>query len=158
MTMMMMGRQERWGGRGGSALAAAGGRRMLVTMTMVGSAGPIRFVAGEEEPVAAVIGTALRCYTREGRFPVLGCDVGEFHLFCARSDYVEGDRNPWRLRLHTVQEEAAASYLQSSAAQLQRHAAEELAEQDANPQSPICSAMITFRHLFLLSVVSRMLL
>ncbi|MQL99981.1 hypothetical protein Taro_032719 [Colocasia esculenta] len=72
------------------APAAAGGRRrMLVTVTVVGSAGPIRFVVGEEEPVAAVIGTALRCYAREGRFPALGCDVGEFHLFCARSYYME---------------------------------------------------------------------
>ncbi|MQL99986.1 hypothetical protein Taro_032721 [Colocasia esculenta] len=71
------------------APAATGVRRMLVTVTVLGSPGPIRFVAGDQDPVAAVIGTALRCYAREGRLPALGCDVGKFHLFCAKSDYVE---------------------------------------------------------------------
>ncbi|MQM11120.1 hypothetical protein Taro_044027, partial [Colocasia esculenta] len=84
--MMMTGRLGRL--RDGGP-AAAGVRRMLVTVTVtvVGSAGPIRFVASEEEPVATIISTALRCYAREGRFPALGC--GEFHLFCARLNYME---------------------------------------------------------------------
>ncbi|MQL99978.1 hypothetical protein Taro_032720 [Colocasia esculenta] len=71
------------------APAATAVRRMVVTVTVLGSTGPIRFVAGDQDPVAAVIGTALRRYAREGRLPALGCDVGKFHLFCARSDYME---------------------------------------------------------------------
>ncbi|MQL99979.1 hypothetical protein Taro_032722 [Colocasia esculenta] len=62
---------------------------MLVTVTVLGSAGPIRFVTSEGETVSAVVGTTLRCYAREGRVPALGFDVGQFHLFCAQSDYMD---------------------------------------------------------------------
>ncbi|CAN1152112.1 hypothetical protein LINPERHAP2_LOCUS18537 [Linum perenne] len=43
-----------------------GGNRLLISVTVLGSAGPIRFVVREEALVAAVIDTALKSYAREG--------------------------------------------------------------------------------------------
>ncbi|EOY01028.1 Uncharacterized protein TCM_010959 isoform 2, partial [Theobroma cacao] len=60
----------------------AKGNRLLISITVLGSAGPIRFVVNEEELVAAVIDTALKSYAREGRLPVLGSDLNDFHLYC----------------------------------------------------------------------------
>lgn len=60
----------------------AKGNRFLISITVLGSAGPIRFVVNEEALVAAVIDTALKSYAREGRLPVLGSDLDEFMLYC----------------------------------------------------------------------------
>ncbi|KAL6571096.1 hypothetical protein OROGR_000646 [Orobanche gracilis] len=64
------------------------GNRFLVSVTVLGSAGPIRFVVNEDELVAAVIDNALKSYAREGRLPVLGCDPNDFMLYSpvARSE------------------------------------------------------------------------
>ncbi|CAF2061741.1 unnamed protein product [Brassica oleracea] len=43
----------------------AKGNRILISVTVLGSAGPIRFVAYEEDLVASVVDTALKCYARE---------------------------------------------------------------------------------------------
>ncbi|KAE8711259.1 putative carbohydrate esterase [Hibiscus syriacus] len=69
------------------------GNRILISITVLGSAGPIRFVVNEEEPVPSVIDTSLKAYAREGRRPVLGCDIDDFFLYCpsASSDAL----NPW---------------------------------------------------------------
>ncbi|KAL7110723.1 hypothetical protein ABFS83_05G043900 [Erythranthe nasuta] len=58
------------------------GNRFLVCVTVLGSAGPIRFVVNENELVAAVIDTALKSYAREGRLPILGSDLNKFMLYC----------------------------------------------------------------------------
>lgn len=58
------------------------GNRILISITVLGSAGPIRFVVNEEELVAVVIDTALKSYAREGRLPVLGSDFSNFVLYC----------------------------------------------------------------------------
>ena len=58
------------------------GNRLLISITVLGSSGPIRFVVNEEELVAAVIDTALKSYAREGRLPVLGSDLNDFLLYC----------------------------------------------------------------------------
>ncbi|KAJ6792060.1 uncharacterized protein M6B38_339020 [Iris pallida] len=74
------------GGGGGSA-------RILITVNVLGSAGPLRFLVNEDERVAAVIHTALRTYGREGRLPVLGTDLNNFFLYCAHTGYEA--LNPW---------------------------------------------------------------
>ncbi|KAI4357622.1 hypothetical protein L6164_001559 [Bauhinia variegata] len=58
------------------------GNRLLISINVLGSAGPIRFVVSEEELVASVIETALKSYAREGRLPILGSDIGDFLLYC----------------------------------------------------------------------------
>ncbi|KAJ4835242.1 hypothetical protein Tsubulata_042584 [Turnera subulata] len=60
----------------------AKGNRLLISVTVLGSAGPIRFVVNEYELVGAVIDTALKCYAREGRLPILGSDLNDFLLYC----------------------------------------------------------------------------
>lgn len=64
------------------------GNRLLVSITVLGSAGPIRFVVNEDELVATVIDTALKSYAREGRLPVLGSDFNSFVLYspCAGTE------------------------------------------------------------------------
>ncbi|KAJ9548944.1 hypothetical protein OSB04_021487 [Centaurea solstitialis] len=58
-----------------------GGNRILITITVVGSAGPLRFVVDEKETVATVIEIALKSYAREGRLPVLGTKFNDFILY-----------------------------------------------------------------------------
>ncbi|RID55757.1 hypothetical protein BRARA_G03000 [Brassica rapa] len=60
----------------------AKGNQILISVTVLGSAGPIRFVAYEDDLVASVIDTALKCYAREGRLPLLGSDFNDFLLYC----------------------------------------------------------------------------
>lgn len=70
----------------GKAAAAAGPDdplRVLVTVTVLGSAGPLRFIVLEGDTVAALIRGALRCYAREGRMPLLGTDPSGFVLSTA---------------------------------------------------------------------------
>ncbi|XP_027336919.1 uncharacterized protein At4g22758-like [Abrus precatorius] len=61
--------------------------RFLVTINILGSAGPIRFVVSEKELVSRVIDTALKSYAREGRLPVLGFDATNFFLYCANAGF-----------------------------------------------------------------------
>ncbi|KAI3714344.1 hypothetical protein L1987_72941 [Smallanthus sonchifolius] len=58
-----------------------GGKRILITINVVGSTGPIRLVVSEEAEVAAVIETALKSYARESRLPVLGTKCSDFFLY-----------------------------------------------------------------------------
>ncbi|KAL2343378.1 hypothetical protein Fmac_004663 [Flemingia macrophylla] len=81
--------------------AQAQAKRLLITINVLGSAGPIRFVANEEDLVAAVIDTALKSYAREGRLPLLGNDSAAFALYCPHlgSDAL----SPWdRIGSHGV--------------------------------------------------------
>lgn len=71
----------------------AGSRRLLVSITVLGSAGPIRFVMNEDDPVAAVIATSLKYYAREGRLPVLGSNSNDFVLYSPNA--ATEALNPW---------------------------------------------------------------
>lgn len=69
------------------------GNRFLVSINVLGSAGPIRFVVKEDETVANVMDYALKCYAREGRLPVLGSDIKDFVLY---SPYAAAEAlKPW---------------------------------------------------------------
>ncbi|CAH2045884.1 unnamed protein product [Thlaspi arvense] len=67
--------------------------RFLVSISFLGSAGPIRFVVKEDETVANVIDYALKCYSREGRLPLLRSDPSFFLLYCPYS--AAEAFNPW---------------------------------------------------------------
>ncbi|KAL5212919.1 hypothetical protein ABZP36_023766 [Zizania latifolia] len=74
--------------------AGSGGRaRMLVTVTVLGSAGPLRFLIDEGETITGLVRTALRCYAREGRIPLLGADAADFLVYTANggSDALKAD-------------------------------------------------------------------
>ncbi|XP_048230603.1 uncharacterized protein LOC125370135 [Ricinus communis] len=68
--------------------------RFLITINVLGSAGPLRFVVDEDVLVAGVIDTALKIYSSEGRLPVLGVNANNVLLYCqnATSDALE----PWQ--------------------------------------------------------------
>ncbi|CAN1158624.1 hypothetical protein LINPERPRIM_LOCUS11953 [Linum perenne] len=57
-------------------------RRFLISVTIRGSVGPIRFVANQNDTVLVVIRACLKRYAREGRLPVIGFDVCDFLLYC----------------------------------------------------------------------------
>ncbi|GAB2296917.1 hypothetical protein Dimus_031019 [Dionaea muscipula] len=59
--------------------------RFLVTVNVLGSAGPLRFLANEDDLVGRVIGAALKIYARERRLPVLGSDSNCFLLYSANA-------------------------------------------------------------------------
>ncbi|KMZ59801.1 hypothetical protein ZOSMA_64G00160 [Zostera marina] len=68
--------------------------RFLIKVTVVGSAGPIRFVVKEGERVSDVIAIVLRSYAREGRRPILGSDHRDFLLYS--STYGSGVLPHWK--------------------------------------------------------------
>lgn len=55
--------------------------RLLITVNVLGSAGPLRFVVSENDKVAVVVNTALKQYAREGRLPILSSNVNDFFLY-----------------------------------------------------------------------------
>ncbi|CAM0945782.1 unnamed protein product [Alopecurus aequalis] len=71
--------------RGKAAAGIAGRARVLVTVTVLGSAGPLRFLVDEGESVTRLIRATLRCYAREGRMPLLGADAANFLLYTANA-------------------------------------------------------------------------
>lgn len=64
-----------------------GGTRFLITVTILGSTGPIRLVVKGDDDATAVIGATLRIYAREGRFPPLGSDASSFFLYPAHAGF-----------------------------------------------------------------------
>ncbi|KAK9106519.1 hypothetical protein Syun_022530 [Stephania yunnanensis] len=71
--------------KGSPPRGKAGLNRFLISVNVLGSAGPIRFLVNEDELVAGVIDIALKSYAREGRFPILGSNLNDFFLYCANS-------------------------------------------------------------------------
>lgn len=60
--------------------------KILIMVTVLGSAGPIRFMVNEDDPVSRVINATLKSYAQEGRLPVLGFNTAHFFLYC-RTDF-----------------------------------------------------------------------
>lgn len=56
-------------------------KRLLVSVNVLGSVGPIRFLANEDDEVSSVINTALKAYARQGRIPVLGFNINNFIFY-----------------------------------------------------------------------------
>ncbi|KAF1891270.1 hypothetical protein Lal_00001413 [Lupinus albus] len=54
--------------------------KFLITINIVGSTGPLRFLVNERDHISRVIGSALKHYAREERLPVLGFDASNFLL------------------------------------------------------------------------------
>ncbi|GAB2296959.1 hypothetical protein Dimus_031063, partial [Dionaea muscipula] len=71
----------------------AKGNRFLITVNVIGSAGPMRFIVNEKELVSAVINMVLKSYAREGRLPILGSDLNDFVLYCPSAE--SEALNPW---------------------------------------------------------------
>lgn len=59
---------------------ASPGNRILISVTVIGSAGPIRLLVNSEELVSTVIDSILRSYARVGRLPILGTNTDNFYL------------------------------------------------------------------------------
>ncbi|GAB4828659.1 hypothetical protein Ancab_018324 [Ancistrocladus abbreviatus] len=65
-------------------------KRLLITVNVLGSTGPLRFLVNEDDLVLQVIDAALKMYAREGRLPVLGSDPNNFSLHSANADALNG--------------------------------------------------------------------
>ncbi|XP_062221163.1 uncharacterized protein At4g22758-like [Phragmites australis] len=92
-TLPMKLRKVEPSGKAAAEAGAGGCSRVLVMVTVLGSAGPLRFLVDEGETVTGLIRSALRCYAREGRMPLLRADPADFLLYSAngRSDALKAD-------------------------------------------------------------------
>ncbi|MED6180397.1 hypothetical protein PIB30_009746 [Stylosanthes scabra] len=63
--------------------------RILVTINILGSSGPIRLVVNETDLVSRVIETSLKSYAKEDRLPQLGFDATNFFLCCPDAGALE---------------------------------------------------------------------
>ena len=57
--------------------------RLLITVNVVGSSGPLRFLVNEDDKVSNVIDLSLKLYARGGRLPILGSDIKDFMLYAS---------------------------------------------------------------------------
>lgn len=64
--------------------------RFLVSINVLGSTGPVRFVVNEDDLVCEVIKTSLTLYARQARLPTLGTNVDNFILFCVNDEKRNG--------------------------------------------------------------------
>ncbi|VVB09115.1 unnamed protein product [Arabis nemorensis] len=62
-------------------------KKILVSVNVLGSVGPLRFLANEDDEVSSVINTTLKAYARQGRIPVLGFNVDNFILYSIHAGF-----------------------------------------------------------------------
>ncbi|GLJ29903.1 hypothetical protein SUGI_0591100 [Cryptomeria japonica] len=60
---------------------------VLMTINVLGSTGPLRFLVSCDYQVRNVMEFALKSYAREGRLPVLGQNIKQFELHYANGGY-----------------------------------------------------------------------
>ncbi|CAI9282716.1 unnamed protein product [Lactuca saligna] len=60
-------------------------KRFLITVNVLGSSGPLRFVVNDDDKVSEVIDSSLKMYARGGRLPVLGSNLENFLLYPANA-------------------------------------------------------------------------
>ncbi|XP_024978569.1 uncharacterized protein LOC112515853 [Cynara cardunculus var. scolymus] len=56
-------------------------KRFLITVNVLGSSGPLRFVVNDDDKVSEVIYSSMKMYARGGRLPVLGSDINNLLLY-----------------------------------------------------------------------------
>ncbi|KAI3785209.1 hypothetical protein L1987_44323 [Smallanthus sonchifolius] len=61
-------------------------KRLLITVNVLGSSGPLRFVVNDDDKVSDVIDSSLKMYARSGRLPVLGSDFNKFLLYPSNAE------------------------------------------------------------------------
>ncbi|XP_076950889.1 uncharacterized protein At4g22758-like [Bidens hawaiensis] len=61
-------------------------KRFLITVNVLGSSGPLRFVVNDDDKVSEVINSSLKMYARSGRLPVLGSDINKFLLYPSNAE------------------------------------------------------------------------
>ncbi|KAI3726416.1 hypothetical protein L1987_66213 [Smallanthus sonchifolius] len=61
-------------------------KRFLITVNVLGSSGPLRFVVNDDDKVSEVIDSSLKMYARSGRLPVLGSDFNKFLLYPSNAE------------------------------------------------------------------------
>lgn len=66
--------------------------RILITVNVVGSSGPLRFVVNEDDKVSKIIDMSLKLYVREGRLPVLELGFKNFSLYASDAGTCEGTK------------------------------------------------------------------
>ncbi|KAD4888340.1 hypothetical protein R6Q59_033697 [Mikania micrantha] len=62
-------------------------KRFLITVNVIGSSGPLRFVVNDDDKVSDVIDSTLKMYARSGRLPVLGYDFKKFLLYPSNAEF-----------------------------------------------------------------------
>ncbi|KAI4369067.1 hypothetical protein MLD38_017558 [Melastoma candidum] len=83
MTRVLMDKKTKGAGSHGDK---RGSNMVLISVTVLGSTGPIRNIVREGQLVSSVIQTTLKSYAREGRYPALGSDQDQFLLYCANGE------------------------------------------------------------------------
>ncbi|GJR91709.1 hypothetical protein Tco_0215720 [Tanacetum coccineum] len=69
--------------------------RLLITVNVVGSSGPLRFLVNEDDKVSNVIDLSLKLYARGDRLPILGSDINNFMLYVSDAGSGGGE-HPFR--------------------------------------------------------------
>ncbi|CAH1413447.1 unnamed protein product [Lactuca virosa] len=59
--------------------------RLLITVNVLGSPGPLRLLVNQDDTVSTVIDLSLKLYARGGRLPVLGSDFKNFLLYTSNA-------------------------------------------------------------------------
>ncbi|KAI3500208.1 hypothetical protein L1887_36026 [Cichorium endivia] len=62
-------------------------KRFLITVNVLGSSGPLRFVVKDDDKVSEVIDSSLKMYARGGRLPVLGSNINNFLLYPSNAGF-----------------------------------------------------------------------